>query len=236
MEATIELPGVVVKQTDSLEKIVFEVATADIPFVIQRLSASLIKEQIDLGNPPTNILVDNSGKRPIDTAKKRVQAFFTDKDAIRLAVYDAWERVIALTRQRTGRAVGTYELWFNDRRIGHSPTLVDAYLDRMIPGKDFFRIVGPVIVYGRKLYWNPKGKPKFRKTAINKRIRINGMQVKLVRIRGIMDQVEQQMRRKHRSVIVAEDWVTTTALPKDGRTPGLYIGFRKRGSTLPGVS
>jgi hypothetical protein len=99
----------------------------------------------------------------------------------------------------------------------------------MDPAKDGFRIVGPVIVYGRKIYWNPKGKPKYRRSIGYKS---KTLVVKLRSIRGIMDQVEKQMRRKYRGIAVAEQWVTTSALPKDGRTPGLYIGFKKRGRTF----
>lgn len=225
----IELPVLKFKSTDELDKIVVQCALHDLPFVIRSLASNEILEQTRQGNPPTNIIVDGSGRKPITQAQRRVQAFFTDKSMIRKAVYDAWNRVLNLTRVRTGRAAGAYELWFNNTKIGRTPSAVEAYIDRMDPAKDGFRIVGPVIVYGRKIYWNPKGKPKFRKITA---VRTKTLTIKLRRIKGIMDQVAQQMRRRHRGVAIAEQWVTTNALPKDGRTPGLYIGFKKRGSTF----
>lgn len=230
---TIQLPIKSFKQTDRLDHLIVEVAVEDVQAVIRQLGALFIKEQIDIGNPPTNILVDNSGRKAIDTAKKRIQAFFTQKDDIRLAVYAAWARVLALTRVRTGRAAASYELWFKNTPIGRSPSAVEGYIERMDPAKDFFRIVGPVLVYGRKIYWNPKGKPKLKKRTV---IRGRNYVIKLVSIRGIMEQVEMAMRRKFRAVVVIEDWVVTSALPKDGRTPGLYIGFKKRGTTIKGMT
>jgi hypothetical protein len=158
-----------------------------------------------------------------------VQAFFADKSDIRRAVYEAWNRILSLTRVRTGRAAASYELWFNDTRIGRTPAAVETYIDRMDPYKDFFRIVGPVIVYGRKIYWNPRGKPRIKKITAYRSKRLT---VKLLRIKGIMFQVRDAMRRKFRNVGISEQWVTTGALPKDGRTPGLRIGFKRRGSTL----
>lgn len=225
----IELPIRSVAVTQRLEKTVLEVGVQDLEFIVSQLSAQLIQEQIDLGNPPTSIVVDGSGRRDVRTAKKRVQAFFADKAAIRQAVYEAWNRILNLTRVRTGRAAGAYELWFNDKPVGRTPAAVEMYLDRMVPGKDAFRIVGPVLVYGRKIYWNPKGKPKIKKITV---FRGKDVTIKLRRIRGIMDTVEQSMRRRYRYLAITEDWVTTTALPKDGRTPGLYIGFKRRGSLL----
>jgi hypothetical protein len=225
----IELREVSHSITQSLDKTVLEVAERDLPFIVSRLSSLLIADQVRLGNPPTNIIVDNRGRTPITQAKRRVQAFFADKAALRRAVYEAWNKIQSLTRVATGRAAGSYELWFNEQRIGRTPAAVETYLDRFNPAKDYFRIVGPVLVYGRKVYWNPKGKPKFKKKTV---LRTKSAVFKLVSIRGIMDQTEQTLRRRYRMLAITEDWVTTKALPKDGRTPGLWLGFKKKGTLL----
>lgn len=223
----IQLTQVSVKQTDRLDKIVYEVGLEDLEFTLRYVAATAIQEQIALGNKPTNLLVDNSGRKAIDKAQRRVQAFFIDREMLRKAVYEAWAKVTALTRVRTGAAVGSYELWYNNQRIGKTPAAVELVIDRFDPGKDFFRIVGPVIVYGRKIYWNPLGKPRFRlSTALKTKQAI----FKVRRIRGIMDLVESSMRRKYRGIAISESWVTTPALPKDGRTPALFIGLRRRGA------
>lgn len=230
---TIELPVVSVTQSDGLDKIVLDVALKDLPYVVRTLSSQLLAEQVRLGNPPTNIIVDGSGKRPITEAKRRVQAFFADKEAVRRAVEEAWTRIQQLTRVKSGRAAASYEVWFNNKKIGNSPAAVSSYLDRMDPSKDFFRIVGPVLVYGRKIYWNPRGKPRFRTKRLFKLK--TGTEVRLKRIRGIMDQVKTAMRRRYRFLAISESWVQTTALPKDGRTPAMFIGFKRRGTTLPRI-
>lgn len=217
--------------TERLDKSVYEVGLFDLVTAVRQTAAQVIQEQRDLGNPPTSLLVDGRSRKDGDTslATKRVQAFFADKEALRKAVYEAWNRIQALTRVATGSAASSYQLWYNENKIGITPAAVEIYLERFNPAKDYFRIVGPVVVYGRKVYWNPKGKPKLKKIRL---LRTKTSDIKLVRVRGIMDQVEQSMRRRYRYLAIAEDWVKTSALPKDGRTPALWLGFKKKGTLL----
>lgn len=217
--------------TERLDKIVLETTLEDVQTLLRLVAATAIEEQRSLQNPPTSLLVDNRGRKDIATAEKRVQAFFGNTEDLLQAVYDAWSQVQALTRVATGRASASYELWFKEQSIGHSPGGASIYIDRFNPATDYFRIVGPVLVYGRKIYWNPRGKAKFSKSTVVRRPEFT---VKAVKIRGIMNQVEASMRRKYRGLAIAEDWVTTAALPKDGRTPGLWIGFKRKGTLLQG--
>lgn len=218
----------VVTTTEDLDKICIQVGVEDLQRMLRAVAATAIQEQIGLGNPPTNIIVDNSGQKAIDTAERRVQAFFTDTAQVRAAVYDAWERIQTLTRVASGQAQFSYQLWFGDRPIGRSPAACEIYLDRLNdPKTDYFRIVGPVVPYGRVLYWNPVGKPRFNRRVA---LRTKSAVFKVKRIQGIMKLVAVALKRKYRGVAIGESWVTTSTLPKDGRTPGLYIGFRKKGA------
>lgn len=221
--------------TERLDKIVIEVGLDDLIQTLRYVGATAIQEQRTLGNPPTNILVDGRGNAPIDGATKRIQAFFADKEQIRLAVYDAWKQIQGLTRVATGLASLSYELWYNEQPVGRTPAAVETYLDRFNPQKDYFRIVGPVLVYGRKIYWRPKGAPG-KRPRVSKRValRTGSAVFKVVRNRGIMNLVEESMRRRYRSIAIAEDWVNTNALPKDGRTPALWIGFKRKGAVVNG--
>jgi hypothetical protein len=219
------------KTTERLDKIILEVLAEDAQTVLRYVAASEIADQIAIGNPPTAIIVDNRGRKDIATAEKRVQAFFANTADLKNAVREAWQQVQALTRVASGRAQASYQVWYNETPIGSTPDTIDIYLARFNPAKDYFRIVGPVLVYGRKIYWNPKGQPKFVKKVLAK---IPGLTIKITRIRGIMNTVEQSMRRRYRNLAIAEDWVVTSALPKDGRTPGLWIGFKRKGTLLQG--
>jgi hypothetical protein len=217
------------KTTDQLDKLILEVGLKDLEQALRLVAGQVIQEQIDLGNPPTSILVDGRGTRDIDRAQRRVQAFFADTEALRKAFYEAWSRVIALTRVKSGRAAASYQVWFNNTPIGSTPSAIDGYIKNFNPAKDAFRIVGPVLVYGRKVYWKPAGTPRFEKRI---GLKTPTAVFKLVRIRGIMNQVEQSLRRKYRYLAITEDWVVTSALPTDGRTPGLWLGFKRKGTVL----
>jgi len=217
----------VVTTTEELDKIVITVAEKDLVRMLRLVGAQAIDEEIRAGNPVTNIIVDNRGNKPIDTAERRIQAFFgPDRSRIRKAVFEAWARIQALTRRDSGRAQLSYELWFNDRPIGATPAAVDLTIERMSQ-RDHFSIVGPVLIYGRRIYWNPVGKPRFSRRV---KLRTGSATFKTVRVVGIMKRVETELRRNYRDVAIAESWVKTTALPKDGRTPALWIGPKKRGA------
>lgn len=215
------------RTTDSLDKMIIEVAAQDLLTTLRYVAAEAIGEQILIGNKPTSLVVDGRGGKPIDQAERRVQAFFADTAIVYQAVLEAWQKTIELTKSRTGKGVSTYQLWFREQFVGTSPEAARKYIEKFNPATDYFRIVGPVIAYGRKLYWSPKGTPRFTKHTL---FRGTALTVKIVRIRGIMNLVEQSLRRKFRAIAIAEDWVVTSALPKDGRTPGLWIGFKRRGN------
>lgn len=218
--------------TDRLDKIIYEVLQEDLQTVLRFVAAEAIEEQRRLQNPPTSLLIDNSGGKSIDFAQKRVQAFFGNIEDLRLAVRDAWQLIQDRTRVATGTARSSYQVWFKEQRIGSSPAAIDPFLQNFNPATDYFRIVGPVLVYGRKVYWNPVGAPNKPPRTQTKTLRVPGLTVKLIRIRGIMNQVEQIMKRRYRGLAITEDWVVTSALPKDGRTPGMWFGFRRRGTLL----
>lgn len=214
-----------------LDKTVLAVALLeDLPHAVRQVAVQATREQIRMGNNPTNILVDNRGNRPVTEAKFRVQVFFSDREKLYNALVDTWDKVQKLTPVKSGRAIGSYQLWFKRASIGPMPGALSQakrLISTMNPAKDGFHIVGPVLVYGRKVYWNPKGKQRFRKTV---KLRLKTSVFKTVRIRGIMDQVEQSIRRKWKQFAIAEDWVITKSLPKDGRTPAIYVGFKKKGT------
>ena len=215
--------------TESIEKLVFEVGFEDLHLMLRAIAGNAIGNEIAAGNLPTSLLVDGAGGRDPNTAQKRIQAFFTNFDDLRDAVHQAWDKIQSLTRYRSGRARAAYQVWYKETPIGNSPGVVDSYANKFNPATDYFRIVGPVLIYGRKIYWNPTGKPKFSKSVA---LRAPGITIKLVRIKGVMRLAEESMRRKFRNLAITEDWVVTSALPTDGRTPGMWLGFKRKGTLL----
>ena len=216
--------------TDDLEKIIIQVSQDDIQRVLRSVAATAITEQLKLGNPLSNLVIDGSGAKSIDTAQRLIQAYFTDRETLRKAVYEAWSITQRLTRIDTGRAQSSYQLWFDNSPIGNAPSACDAYIEKMDTGKDFFRIVGPLVPYGRKLYWNPATNGKKQKYTKRKIAKVGNTVFKVVRTKGIMSQVADQLKRKYKGLAIADSWVTTAALPGDGRTPALYLGFKKKGA------
>lgn len=222
---------------DRLDKVILETLFEDVETVLRYVAVNEIAGQRALGNPATSLLVDGRGGKPIDTAQRRVQAFFANTDDLRKAVYEAWDLVQNTTRRRSGRAASSYQLWFKESSIGNSPAGVETALRNFNPATDYFRIVGPMLIYGRKVYWNPVGKARFVRKAIRIKTQSAQFVIGVRRIRGVMNLVEQAMKRRYRNLAITEDWVVTSALPSDGRTPGLWLGFKRRGTLLaPGAA
>jgi len=216
--------------TKDLDKIFYDVAIEDLEKTLRYVAAEEILNQVRIDNKPTSLLVDNSG-RDINIAKKRVRAFFADTAQLYEALTVCYAYIRSLVPRRSGRAAFSYEVWLNDRRVGRDPFEIRALIENMDPSKDFVRIVGPVVAYGRKVNYNPGGTRRFTKRTV---ARTRTTVIKSVKIQGIMERVEKMVGRRYPALYVRESWVTTSALPKDGRTPGLVIGFAKRGR-LKGV-
>lgn len=206
MMDTIRLPVRSFKTTDRLDKMIVECGEQDLRFAIGAIFAQELEQQKRLDNPPSNILVDGSGIKPISTVRRNARAYFVNKESIRKAAEDALRLVALLTRYKTGRARASIEVWLNDSPAGS----IAAAVARMGPD-DRIRIVGPQTEYGRVLHWNPVGKPRFSKSGVR---------------RTIYDIAIRRLKSRHKGLWIAEQWVTTSDL---GRTPALAIGQRFRG-------
>lgn len=206
MMDTIRLPVRSFKTTDRLDKMIVECGEQDLRFAIGAIFAQELDQQKRLGNPPSNVLVDGSGFKPLSTVRRNARAYFVNKESIRMAAEDALRLVALLTRYKTGRARSSIAVWINDSPAGS----IAAAVARMGPD-DRIRIVGPSVEYGRKLYWNPDGVAKFSKRGIR---------------RSILDIAIRRLKSRHKGLWIAEQWVDT---PELGRTPALAIGQRFRG-------
>lgn len=199
----ITLPVRSYRSTDKLDKIILDCGERDLRFSIAAIFAREVEEQRALGNPPSNILVDNSASKSLSAVRRRAHAHFVRIDDIRRAAEDALRLVALLTRYKTGRARASIAVWRNDRPVSSVAAAVARF-----GADDVVRIVGPSVPYGRKLYWNPAGTHRGKR-----RPSIYGIAVR-------------RIKSRYRGLYIAETWVETPSL---GNTPGLVIGMRRKG-------
>lgn len=214
-----------VRVTENLDKVFYEVIQEDMYKALQYTAAIAINEQLSIGNPLTSLLVDGRPNRYIDTAQKRIRAFFFDGREVYKAFTDAVNLISTLVPRRSGRAAFSYEFWCNEKPVGKDLSRVEAFTRTMGP-QDYVRIVGPTLVYGRKVNYNPGGIKRFSRRTV---VRTKSFLVKKVKVQGIMERVQNLIGRRYSGLYVKESWVKTNDLPKDGRTPGIVIGVSKRG-------
>jgi|SRR6185436_15529468 len=240
-EATIKLQAV--KETDDLSKFVTTVLPADLRDTLRQVSAFEIEQQRAFGNYPSAIIVDGR-QQSIESANRRVQALFADSRMLQQALTEAFAMLRQLTRIQTGRARREFFLYVNDSPVGNEGAIA-AVASRMT-NRDNAVVYGPVVPYGRKLYWNPAGGQEgalrsrtVKKTRGEYRT-FGGEKIKVkVAYREPMHRiVERALKRKYGRVLtIKEAWLSTQAFRAfggDASGPGLMIryksGRRARGS------
>lgn len=204
---TITLPVRTVKSTDRLDKMIAEVAPEDLRFAIAAVFVQELEKQKALGNEPSNILVDGSGIKQLADVRRNARAYFANRESIRKAAEDALRTVALLVRYKTGKARSSLQIWINSTHVNS----VAEAVARMKKPEDRVFIVGPTVEYGRKLYWNPVGKPRYSKSGVR---------------RTIYDIAIRRIKSRNKGVYISESWVETSEL---GRTPAVSIGQMFRG-------
>lgn len=204
----ITLPVRSYRSTDKLDKIILDCGERDLRFSIAAIFAREVEEQKALGNPPSNITVDNSASKPLSAVRRRAQAHFVRIDDIRRAAEDALRLVALLTRYKTGRARASISIYVGATEVRS----IAAAVDRLGPD-DVVVVAGPQVEYGRKLWYNPDGIAKFNKRT-GRRKTIAAIAV-------------PRLRSRHRGLYIAEHWIESSPL---GRTPGIAIGMKRRGA------
>src|SRR5262245_40149959 len=138
--------------TDDLVKFMATVPLQDLYDTLHQVSAYELKQQLDIGNIPTAIVVDGVQKG-IEQARRRVQQLYADTAMLAKAIHDAFDMLKRLTRRQTGRAMESFRLAINDRIVGD-----ESVTDSVVAGmtnEDFAVVLCPLVTYGRKLAWNP---------------------------------------------------------------------------------
>ncbi len=157
--------GGTIPDSVSLETYVLKVLPQDILHVLRQTAKQELAEQVSINNPPSQILVDGKAvaDRGIDGAMKRVQIRFADTRMLLSAVRDVWAALVRVTRvqsppQNSVVARRHFHLYVNGKPAGLLPGALSTINTANINMDTVLRVVGPLVPYGRKLYWNPIGR------------------------------------------------------------------------------
>lgn len=148
-----------------LDQYVLKVLPEDLLTVLRGVAAQELNAQIDIGNNPSQVLVDGRavGTRSIYEAKRAVSMRFADTTMLLTAISEAYELLRKVTRLQSPPknnvvARDNFHLYLNGNPLG----LLPSALSRLTPGsldtKSVLRVVGPLVPYGRKLFWRPIGR------------------------------------------------------------------------------
>lgn len=147
------------------ERYVLEVLPQDISAVIRAIALDELKAQLSIDNRPSQILVDGIAmqRHGIDRAVRQVKIRFQDTRAMVEAVkdiYDLLQQVVRIQNPAKDSIVArkNFYLWLNGVNLGIMPAALSKIAYPGVLTQDsIVRIVGPLVPYGRKLFWNPVG-------------------------------------------------------------------------------
>jgi|SRR6185369_3603407 len=149
----------------TLEKYVLEVLPQDLLKVLRGTAQQELAGQVAINNPPTQILVDGRavGNRGIDQAMRAVSMRFTDAKLLIAAIEEVYNLLQRITRiqsppQNAIVARQNFFLWVNGKLAGQLPGALRRLDPNKLDQKTVLRVVGPLVNYGRKLYWSPIGR------------------------------------------------------------------------------
>lgn len=217
----IPLPVVRSRQTGAVSKEVLDIAEADVTFMLRYIATVEVTGQIQIGNPPTNMLIDGKPSTDINSANRAVRAFFNNTRLMIVALRDAWNILMGPARVKTGYSKRHFEVWLDGRSLGNQPGVVT---EKMLKPDSVLRIVGPSVPHTRKYQWLVGGK-QFVRTS---------RKTKATTAMSLYEGVVRQVKRRYKTLAISEGWVDVHNLNPGGRTavtrmPGMRIGMPRRG-------
>jgi len=153
--------------TSRLDTYVLKVLPQDLLTVLRGVAMDELDKQVTGGNLPTQILVDGRSvvKRAILEAQRSVSIRFSDAGMVLQAIRDVYRLLIRVTRVQVppkNNIVARQNFWLykNGVSVGKLPGAIGKLDAKNIDNKTVLRVVGPLVNYGRKAYWNPIGRAK----------------------------------------------------------------------------
>jgi hypothetical protein len=148
-----------------LDTYVLEVLPKDLLTVLRGVALQELDEQVTAGNLPSQILVDGRSvaKRSIPEAVRSVSLRFADVSMLIDAINDAYRLLVRATRLQAppkNAIVARQNFWLYVDGVpaGKMPGALARLKVENLTYKSVLRVVGPLVNYGRKLYWNPIGR------------------------------------------------------------------------------
>lgn len=152
----------------TIQSYVITVLPQDLLATIRAVALSELNEQVHIGNKPSQIIVDNLpvSKKGIMAARRSVRIRFQDTRTMITAVNDLWRLLMQITRIQAPPknaivARNEFYLWLDGANLGKMPAAMSKIMgEGVLTQKSVVRIVGPLVNYGRKVFWNPVGANK----------------------------------------------------------------------------
>lgn len=150
-----------------LDTYVLKVLPQDLLVVLRQVAQDELDGQVTAGNLPSQILVDGRsvGRRQIIEAKRSVSLRFADTKSLMAAVRDTYNTLQRVTRVQSPPknsivARQNFHLYLDGKPVGLMPAALMKIKEADLTIKSVLRIVGPLVNYGRKVYWMPIGRSK----------------------------------------------------------------------------
>ena len=149
----------------SMEKYVLTVLPKDVLTVMRAVALDELGQQQSIGNKVSQIIVDNVSvaKRSINNAMRSIRMRFADTATMLDALNEAFRLFQIITRIQSPPknaivARRNYHLWLDGIDLGLMPVaMAKVTTPGVLTQESVLRIVGPIVNYGRKLFWNPVG-------------------------------------------------------------------------------
>ena len=215
----------------------------DLGRVIQQIAASETRKQIQLGNPPQQIIVDNKKGKPFNEADYRIVVNFNDSKMIAHAAMGAIVALQKVIRKASGTASKAFQIWtVKDKRdpgklaysngSAVSLTSLENLAEGLPPGGRIV-VAGAMVDYGRKLYWNPKTRKNSKRTVRSRMAAYDAdtgqiLTVRSTRTKNMNDIAVRAVRRKFPGISVIGRWVHAKSVGTHrdpDKWPGIGVGL-----------
>jgi hypothetical protein len=151
----------------SISRYVVTVVPEALIDTLRAIASVELFEQVAANNEPSAIIVDGKDSRvgAIASAIKRVRFIFADIKLMIQCIREAYEILQNVTRLESPAkneivARQHYHVYVNRTNLGLAPGALSKLGPATVNARSVIRLVGPLVNYGRRMYWKPVGGSK----------------------------------------------------------------------------